>query len=186
MAYFFSVWKIELEAPQYPEGLKLEIWATGLKGDVASINNLNHYIGMAHLDNEAFWEFKVLPWLLAVMIAAGLLMLWSNRRKALAAYFIFLLLIAAAASYDFWRWEYEYGHNLDPTAAIKVPGMAYQPPFIGYKELLNFLAGSLPDTGGWFIIIPACIIALVCYYECFVLRKRELTKAAPVKAPAYA
>lgn len=23
--------------------------------------------------------------------------------------------------YDFWRWEYNYGHNLDPNAAIIVP-----------------------------------------------------------------
>ena len=39
---------------------------------------------------------------------------------------------------DFYLWEYEYGHNLDPTAPIQVPGMSYQPPLIGYKMLLNF------------------------------------------------
>ncbi len=50
---------------------------------------------------------------------------------------------------DFYRWEYNYGHNLDPTAAIRVPGMAYQPPLIGYKQLLNFGAYSIPDIGGW-------------------------------------
>ncbi len=54
--------------------------------------------------------------------------------------------------YDFWRWEYNYGHNLNPEAAIIVPGMAYQPPLIGFKQLLNFGAYSMPDIGGWIFI----------------------------------
>jgi copper chaperone NosL len=50
---------------------------------------------------------------------------------------------------DFYRWNYNYGHDLDPNAPIQVPGMSYQPPIIGYKQLLNFGAYSIPDTGGW-------------------------------------
>ena len=50
---------------------------------------------------------------------------------------------------DFWHWEYDYGHNLDAaTAIIKIPGMSYQPPLIGTKQLLNFQAVSLPAAGG--------------------------------------
>jgi copper chaperone NosL len=64
------------------------------------------------------------------------------------------------AMVDFWRWEYDYGHNLDPNAAIIVPGMAYQPPLIGFKQLLNFGAYSVPDTGGW-IFIGAGLVLLV-------------------------
>ena len=39
-----------------------------------------------------------------------------------------LLLVAVAGLADFWRWEYNYGHELNPEAAIIVPGMSYQPP----------------------------------------------------------
>ena len=49
--------------------------------------------------------------------------------------------------YEFWKWSYDYGHNLAPDAPIKVPGMAYQPPLIGHKQLLNFTATSWPDLG---------------------------------------
>ena len=50
---------------------------------------------------------------------------------------------------DFWKWEYSYGHDLDfATAIIKVPGMSYQPPLIGSKQLLNFTASSWPAGGG--------------------------------------
>jgi copper chaperone NosL len=63
---------------------------------------------------------------------------------------------------DFYKWEYDYGHNLNPEAAIKVPGMAYQPPLIGYKQLLNFSAYSMPATGGWiFIAVGVLVIAAV-------------------------
>ncbi|MFM9945441.1 MAG: nitrous oxide reductase accessory protein NosL, partial [Bacteroidia bacterium] len=62
------------------------------------------------------------------------------------------------AMVDFWRWEYNYGHNLDPKAAIIVPGMAYQPPLIGFKQLLNFGAYSVPDKGGWFFIISGLLM----------------------------
>ena len=63
---------------------------------------------------------------------------------------------------DFWRWEYQYGHDLDPDAAIRIPGMAYQPPLIGFKQLLNFGAYSIPDIGGWiFIIVGCCLLGLV-------------------------
>ena len=62
---------------------------------------------------------------------------------------------------DFWRWEYNYGHELNPDAAIKVPGMSYQPPLIGYKQLLNFGAYSVPDIGGWiFIVVGITLLTL--------------------------
>ena len=57
---FKPIWKIELSAPQYPEGLMMQISANGLGGDVAIINGLNHYIGMKTLHNEDFIEFKIL------------------------------------------------------------------------------------------------------------------------------
>ena len=49
---FLPIWKIELSAPQYPEGLVLYIYADTLAGDVDVINGLNHYIGMQTLHTE--------------------------------------------------------------------------------------------------------------------------------------
>jgi copper chaperone NosL len=69
------------------------------------------------------------------------------------------------AMYDFWRWEYNYGHNLNPDAAIIVPGMAYQPPLIGFKQLLNFGAYSMPDIGGWIFIGVGALLVLTVLAE---------------------
>lgn len=77
---------------------------------------------------------------------------------------------------DFWRWEYEYGHNLDPNAAIIVPGMAYQPPLIGFKQLLNFGAFSVPDIGGWFFIISGILILICIGIEFNILSRIKLSR----------
>jgi copper chaperone NosL len=39
---FVPMWRIELNAPQYPEGLILMIYANKLGGSVDIINGLNH------------------------------------------------------------------------------------------------------------------------------------------------
>jgi copper chaperone NosL len=164
-AYFLPVWKIILEAPQYPEGLGMKIWLTGLTGNIDQINGLNHYIGMKHIVEDNFWEFKVIPYVFAIVIAIGLFAAYLNNRKWLLSWLIILILFAIAAFVDFYIWEYDYGHNLDPTAAIKVEGMSYQPPLIGYKQLLNFLAGSLPDLGGYLVGLGGLLAVWVLYKE---------------------
>jgi copper chaperone NosL len=75
------------------------------------------------------------------------------------------IVFSVLSMYDFWKWEYDYGHNLDDNAAIKVPGMAYQPPLIGFKQLLNFGAYSIPDTGGWIFIGAGFILVFVSVFE---------------------
>ncbi len=158
---FTPIWRIDLDAPQYPEGLSLHIHANGLRGNVDIINGLNHYIGMKTLHNEDFFEFTALPYLIIFFAAGFAITALAGRRKLLNILFFAFVAFGIVAMYDFWRWEYNYGHNLNPNAAIVVPGMAYQPPLIGFKQLLNFGAYSIPDTGGW-IFIGAGALLLLC------------------------
>jgi len=163
--YFLPLWQIVLEAPQYPEGLNMKIWLTGLTGNIEQINGLNHYIGMKHIRVEDFWEFKVVPYLFGAIILLGFITAWKKSRKWLWVYVSCLVIFAIVGFTDFYLWEYDYGHNLDPRAAIKVEGMTYQPPLFGYKQLLNFLAGSLPDTGGIAAGIGGAIAVGVLVFE---------------------
>jgi copper chaperone NosL len=43
--------------------------------------------------------------------------------------------------------------------------MSYQPPLIGYKQLLNFGAWSVPDTGGWIFIAAGAGMVLAGWLE---------------------
>ena len=159
------IWRIELIAPQYPEGLELLIYSYKLDGQVDIINGLNHYIGMKVLNANDFIEFTVLPYIIAVYAALFLIAGLVGSRKFLYVLFGLFLLFGVVAMVDFYMWLYDYGHNLDPAAAIKVPGMAYQPPLLGYKQLLNFLAFSIPDTGGWIFIGCGVVLAYLVVVE---------------------
>src|SRR5574343_1564468 len=149
---FVAIWRIELDAPQYPEGLALLIFSNKLGGDVDIIIGLNHYIGMQTLHAENFIEFTLLPYIISFYALLMLITGVKGGKKMLLTTFIAFVVFGIIAMVDFWRWEYNYGHNLDPNAAIIVPGMAYQPPLIGFKQLLNFGAFSIHDIGGWLYI----------------------------------
>ena len=171
---FVPMWQIDLDAPQYPEGLVLKLHANKIGGDVEIINGLNHYIGMATLHTENFIEFKILPYIVGAFSLISILLIFINNRKFVLAFFGTFILFVILAGVDFYRWNYEYGHNLDPNAAIKVPGMAYQPPLIGYKQLLNFGAYSIPDIGGWMLIGAGVMLFYIVFKE-FNLFKRKQT-----------
>ncbi len=159
---YFPFWQIQLSAPQYPEGLVLLIYANKLAGNVDIINGLNHYIGMKTLHTGDFFEFTILPYIIVFFSLAILLTAIIGKRIWLNIIFILFVCFGIIAMIDFWRWDYNYGHNLNPNAAIIVPGMAYQPPLIGYKQLLNFGAYSIPDVGGWmFIGVGVILLTLV-------------------------
>lgn len=173
LTYFLPVWFIYLLAPQYPEGLTMNIWLTKLTGDVEIINRLNHYIGMKHISVEMFPEFDYLIYIFGVYIVMGLLVALIGKCQWLFAYIIALVIGGIAAMIDFYRWGYDYGHNLDPTAAIQVPGFVYQPPLFGHKSLLNFDAYSYPDIGGWIVIAVALVLTIVWFLEWRSNRKIE-------------
>lgn len=171
ISIYVPLWRIELDAPQYPEGLSLSIYPNKIGGDVDIINGLNHYIGMQTLHTENFIEFTLLPYLIAGF--AGLVLLGAlvaNKKVALGILILFAA-FGIVAMADFWKWEYNYGHNLNPDAAIKVPGMAYQPPLIGFKQLLNFGAYSIPDIGGWLFIAAGAFLLYVVADEFSLLKK---------------
>lgn len=162
---FVPIWRIELAAPQYPEGLAMLIYADKLGGDVEIINGLNHYIGMQTLHAENFIEFTLLRYLIGFFALFSFFVVIMGRKKILYVLLTAFVLFGIIAMIDFWRWEYNYGHNLDPKAAIIVPGMAYQPPLIGFKQLLNFGAYSIPDMGGWLFVSSGLLMLLATLSE---------------------
>ena len=178
ITYYVPLWQILLWAPQYPEGLTMKIWMDTLSGEVDIINGLNHYIGMKHISVEMFPEFNYLGILVGFLMAVGLAAALFGSPRILFFFTFLSYVYAVAAMWDFWRWGYDYGHNLDPNAAIKVPDMSYQPPLIGYKNLLNFTSYSGPDTGAW-VIIGVCLLATILWWwEFFKNRKKKKLSGA--------
>ncbi len=81
IVFFLPAWRIDLFAPQYPEGLTMNIWINGLSGDVDVINGLNHYIGMKPINEGMFPEFSFLPWVVGFFMLLGMTVAITGRRK---------------------------------------------------------------------------------------------------------
>lgn len=183
-AFFWPLWTINLEAPQYPEGIGMDIMVNTIRGqgeyDLQNINGLNHYIGMKAIHPESIRELRIMPWLLGGLAAFGLVVAAVGRRRLLQVWVVVFVLLALAGLVDFYIWGYDYGHNLNPDAAIKVPGMAYQPPLIGAKQLLNFRAHSWPGVGGILMITSLLIGFVALWLDRRRRRHTEQTGSVPV------
>ncbi|NJN26823.1 MAG: hypothetical protein HC819_13025 [Cyclobacteriaceae bacterium] len=170
--FLAPIWRITLEAPQYPQGVTMYIWINKLdgaeRGTLQNINILNHYVGMKMIEPESIPELKYFPKIIIGMAVMGVLFGFINNKKLWLTWGIALILLGMLGIYDFYLWEYDYGHNLAPDAPIKVPGMAYQPPLFGTKMLLNFNAISYPHYGSIFIGI-----AMIFSFLAFFLKKKQ-------------
>jgi hypothetical protein len=157
--FLFPLWKITLEAPQYPEPLGMYIHINDFKDanphDIKNINIMNHYVGMKYIP-EAIPEFKIFPMGIMITSFIGLLIGFKGNYKWFLGWFILMCLLSAAGLYDFYLWEHDYGHDLDPKAIMKFTNpdgsiMGFQPPLFGSKDILNFTANSYPQLGAYFL-----------------------------------
>jgi len=177
LTFVFPLWYIDLEAPQYPEGIGLEIWINQIVGqnphDLNNINGLNHYIGMKEIEPESIPELKIMPYLMIFMMLFGLMAAILGKRPIVYTWILLFIIMAVVGMYDFYMWEYDYGHNLNPQAAIKIPGMAYQPPLIGSKMLLNFNAISMPHIATYILVCTVVLAAIALIIDSKVKKKRN-------------
>ena len=155
--FLFPLWQINLEAAQFPGGLDLNIWINRISGAdnddtiIQNINILNHYIGMQYIEPDSIPELKYFSYVACAMMVLGLLMAIINKKWGYGAWFLIMVILSILAVYDFYLWLYDYGHNLDPTAPIKIEGMTFMPPLFGEKDLLNFYVKSYPHWGTIFM-----------------------------------
>lgn len=169
--FFFPIWQVTLFAPQYPDGITMFIWINKITGDspgtLQNINILNHYVGMQRIEPDSIPELKYFQYVIGAMGLIGIAMAIADRKYYYLGWVGALVVLGSLGIFDFYLWEYDYGHNLSPTAPIKVPGMVYQPPLFGKKMLLNFEAYSYPNWGSLFFSLAAAFGA-----GAFLFKKR--------------
>lgn len=167
--FVWPLWNITLEAPQYPDPIGMDIhidrFEDAKPNDIKNINIMNHYVGMKDIP-ETIPEFEIFPYVTIGMMVLGVLFAYIGRSKLYFAWVVLMLVLGSIAMYDFYLWEYDYGHDLKENAAIKFTDadgqpMAYQPPLIGSKMILNFKAISMPRLGayGMFLGIALSLMA---------------------------
>lgn len=169
MLFLFPMWRITLYAPQYPDGVTMFIWINKIEGEtpgtIQNINILNHYVGMKYIEPDSIPELKYFPYIIMAMSLLGLVMAGINRKAGYLIWFLLFVVMAGLGVYDFYLWEYDYGHNLSDTAPIKIPGASFQPPVFGTKDILNFVAESYPHTGGYFAGLAGALALLAFWLK---------------------
>ena len=161
--YVFPLWQLTMFAPQYPEGLRMNIYSYRLEGgnagqDIKEINVLNHYIGMKDIETSDFTEFKWIPFVVGVL---GLLFLRAAVLGKITHLVDVFVLFCYFGFFSLWSFSFKlwsYGHNLAPTAAVKVD--SFMPPLFGFKQLANFGVYSYPRLGSYALALVAFCLAL--------------------------
>jgi copper chaperone NosL len=156
------LWRISLVAPQYAEGLTLDMYAyqivAGNNGqDLAEINTLNHYIGMKPIAQADFLEMKVLPFAIGVFALLGLRAAVLGRIVTLVDLSVLFMYFGAFSLGSFAYRLYSYGHHLDPRAPMKIE--PFMPVVMGSQQIANFVQTSLPLAGT--ICMSAFLVLLI-------------------------
>jgi copper chaperone NosL len=173
--YTAPLWSLTMFAPQYQEGLRLDIYSYKLQGgnqgqDIKEINLLNHYIGMKDLVAEDFTEFKWMPFVIG---ALGLLFLRAAAHGRMSHLVDVVVLYLYFGAFSLWSFAYKlwsYGHNLDPKAAVTVE--PFMPPLFGFKQLANFEVYSYPGLASYSLMASAVLL-----FAAFALAWRETRRA---------
>jgi len=172
LTYVLPLWNLTMFAPQYPQGLRMDIYTYKLEGgqggqDIKEINVLNHYIGMRDLAEEDFTEFAWMPFVIG---ALGLLLLRSAVHGSVTSLVDVVVLFVYFGLFSLWSFAYKlylYGHTLSPTAAVKVE--PFTPPLIGFKQIANFQVYSYPQAGSYVMagVGVLLVVALVLGWSNF-------------------
>lgn len=152
-------WHITMNAPQYPDGLRVTVGLFSVSGDVAEIDDLNHYIGFRPLETVARLERSV-SWLAIPAALLPLLgaFLWSKRRYAwLTA--VPTALIAPFFVADLATWMWYSGHHLNPHAALSSSVAPWTPHFLGPGGVGQFRTFAMFDIG--FLFAAAATVCAI-------------------------
>lgn len=157
VAAFMPLWNLILNAPQYPDGVRLTAYGSRMEGDLQEINALNHYVGIPRIDPASIWELKFFPFAIAGLVGVLLLGAFFARRRALRLAIVAVVwMLPVGFLLDLQWWLYRYGHDLNPDAPIRLD--PFTPRVLGSTEIVNFDSDAMVTGGFWLFILAALII----------------------------
>ncbi len=162
-AFFLPLYEMTLYSNQFPDGLVLDIYSHRLEGgktpnrdDLREINSLNHYIGMRALEESNFTEFKWIPFGLGGAILLGLRAVVLGKLSKLVDQIVLFSYFCLFALWSFGYRLYQYGHTLEPTAAVKVA--PFTPPVFGTQQVANFTVNNYPGPATYLILFAVLVL----------------------------
>lgn len=181
-SFFFPLWNMSFYSNQYTDGLVLHIYSYQLEGgktpnrdDLREINSLNHYIGMRPLLESDFSEFTWVPLVIGLLMILALRAMVLGKMSNLVDVFVLFTYFGLFSIWSFYHRLYMYGHNLDPTASIKVP--PFTPPLFGSKQIANFTVNSFPGPASYTLFAFAVLLLIAILLS--AKRKKGVSNEKP-------
>lgn len=158
ISMFLPYWSMTMHAPQYPKGLRVDVYLNHLEGDMFEIDELNHYLGMPTLDAGGQLERSISFF---AVVALGLLLIAGvfvhNQWAGVLA--LPVLGFPPAFLADMYLILYRYGHSIDPTSALGGAVKPFTPPLLGEGTVGQF--GTVAAFGiGFYLAIGAVAVVL--------------------------
>lgn len=162
LSFTQPLWSMHLVAPQYPNGLDLDIYAYTVEGDLNEINTLNHYIGMAKINRASLSDLDWIPFALGALILLTLRVAAVGDVRSLIDLLVLSGYFGLFSLGRFYYRLYVFGHNLDPRAPFEVE--PFTPPLFGTEQIANFTTTSLPAGASVLIgIFSVGLLAIVAW-----------------------
>lgn len=164
VSLFLPYWHMELQAPQYPDGLHVTAYINRLTGDIAEIDGLNHYIGMRPLEEAAQLErsLSVAMLITLILIVEGTVYVrtkWAAVLALPAVLFPFFFLI------DLHLWMSHFGQNLDPTAPLSSTIKPFTPPILGVGLIGQFRTIASAGSGLILAFITSGLVIIGMFFH---------------------
>ncbi|OIB58983.1 hypothetical protein [Natrialba sp. SSL1] len=189
VAIALPMWRITLEAPQYPDGLFVELYAyPRLEGDVGETQSLNQYVGFyypdpvylepnydVHPNAISVPEWSLGPLAFLGVAATGVFVAFAPTVRKLklglacqlASTLAVFVTMFAVIQYRL----YQTGHSLDPNAPLRgVDG--FTPPLLGSYEIANISGLAWFGPGGYLTLVALALLVVA-----FQLRDSSATLA---------
>jgi hypothetical protein len=189
LTFTAPLWKISMTAPQYPQGLYMEIYTHKIEGGndgqhIKEINTLNHYIGMHKIDRAELSDLDWIPFAIGLLVVLTLRCAAVGNVRALVDLAVLGGYVGLFAMGKFVYKMYVFGHNLDPEAPFKLE--PFTPAIFGTKQIANFTTTSYPQLGSIYIgTFFAGMLGVLAWHLIAGRRQamRELAKDATATAP---
>lgn len=155
-AIFLPLWQISMTAPQYLDGLYIDIFAYKVVGGndgqhIREINTLNHYIGMHPIDEAASADLDWIPFALGAMVLMTLRVAAAGSIKDLMDLVVVTGYFSAFAFSRFVYRLWVFGHTLAPDAPVHIKG--FMPVVFGHRTVANFETYSYPQAGAYCLAV---------------------------------
>jgi hypothetical protein len=158
VAAWLPIWEARLSAPQYPQGLSLTASAGGVSGDLAEVNELNHYVGMKAFDPSDAPEMKLWgPTIVLGVIAVAVATILPRKHVLARLAVLGLWMIPIGALLDVQFRLYQYGHTVQPDAPIRIE--PFTPLVIGPTDVMNFTTWAYPGAALWCLAGAAFLLS---------------------------